>query len=98
MTDLEQFTTNSTNTVGLVRTGNPKPDFIGEFTPALIKEWADEIVLHMGEEDVVYLSVHKNPDPTVSARTLCAAAEHGGEVQVMVCGVECNDIPKEMLK
>jgi hypothetical protein len=86
---------NSTNTVGLVDSYNPKEDFVGEFDPVLLKQWAELVVETFTGEDVVYLSVHKNPDPMNTTRVLSASIEHGDEIQVMVCGTDCDDVVKK---
>lgn len=88
------LSTNATNTVGLVDTNNPKADFIGEFNPLLLKQWVDMLMEHMGDEDVVYLAVHKSEDPMITSRVLSAAVEHGDEIQVMVVGTDCDDVAK----
>lgn len=85
--------TNATNTVGLVDMDNPKPDFIGEFDPLLLKQWADMVYEQFGN-DVVYLAIHKSKDPMNTARCLSAASEHGDSIQAMVCGVDCDDVIK----
>ena len=89
------LSTNATNTVGLVDSYNPKEDFIGEFDPVLLKQWVDLITDTFSAEDVVYLSIHKSTDPMNTARVLSAAAEYGDELQVMVCGVDNDDVIKK---
>jgi hypothetical protein len=84
------ISTNASNTVGLVDMNNPKDNFIGEFSPLLIKQWADMVCENFVGEDVVYLAIHKHP--VKSYRILSAASEHGDEIQVVVCGTDCDDI------
>ena len=95
MSDLIPISTNSTNTVGLVDMNNPKEDFIMTVNPLLLKHWAEMVMENFAGEDCVYLSVHKNHDPMVTARVLCAAAEHGEELQVVVCGTDNDDVVKK---
>ena len=86
---------NASNTVGLVDMSNPKEDFIGEFDPVLLKQWAERVLENFAGEDVVYLSIHKNSDSMITARCLAASIEHGDEVQVIVCGADCDDVIKK---
>ena len=90
--------TNTTNTVGLVDMNNPKDHFIGEFSPLLLKQWADMVYENFQNEDVVYLAIHPNQDPMNTAKVLAAAAEHGDEIQVVVCGTDCNDVVKGAMR
>ena len=84
--------TNTTNTVGLVDMNNPKDHFIGEFSPLLLKQWADMVLENFPDEDVVYLAIHPNQDPMVTTKVLSAASEHGDEIQVVVGGTDCDDV------
>lgn len=81
---------NPDSTVGLADFNNPKSDYIGKFNPKLLKEWA-ELILDTFGDDYVYLAVHKNLDPMVTARVLTAADEYGDPLQVAVCGMEDED-------
>ena len=92
------LTTNPDGTVGVIDAYNPKDDFILEVNPRLLKEWSDEIMTHLGSEDVVYLSVHKHEDPMETTRCLTASAEYGGSLQVMVIGTDCDDVIRRGLK
>jgi uncharacterized membrane protein len=86
--------TNATGTVGLVEMNNPKSHFMMEVNPVLLKQWADAVMENLGTEDVVYLSVHRHTDPMNTARILSASAEYGDEIQVVVCGTDCDDVVK----
>jgi len=90
----EVLTKNDTATVGVIKSYNPKEDFVMEVKPSLLKEWAGEIITHLGTEDVIYLSVHRHTDPMNTARILSASAEYGDEIQVVVCGTDCDDVVK----
>lgn len=85
---------NESHTVGLVDMPNPKDAFIAEVDPLLLKQWAEMVHEQFQAEDVVYLSVHKHQDPMNTTRHLSAAAEHGDELQVVLCGTDCDDIFK----
>lgn len=89
------ISTNATNTVGLVDMHNPKEDFIMSVNPLLLKQWADMVLEHFAGENHVYLSVHKNRDPMVTAKVLCAASEYGDELQVALCGTDNDDVVKK---
>jgi hypothetical protein len=83
---------NESNTVGLVNMANPKEAFIAEVDPVLLKQWAEMVAEQFAGEDVVYLAVHKHPDPHNTTRHLSAASEHGDELQVVLCGTDCDDV------
>jgi hypothetical protein len=89
------ISTNQSNTIGLVDMNNPKSHFIGEFDPTLLKMWAEQVAETFAGEDCVYLSIHKHEDRMNTARILAAAAEHGDSIQVVVCGVDCDDVVKK---
>jgi hypothetical protein len=86
---------NASNTIGLVDMHNPHEDFVMEIDPSLLKAWADMVADNFTGEDVVYLAVHKLDDPMQTARCLSASAEYGDEIQVMVCGTDCDDVVKK---
>lgn len=86
---------NASNTVGLISMHNPKDHFIAEINPLLLKQWAEMVYEQFPDEDVVYISLHAHPDPMNTARHLAAAAEYGDELQVMVCGCDCDDVVKK---
>lgn len=83
---------NASNTVGLIMAYNPKQDFVAEVNPLLLKQWAEMVYEQFGEEDVVYVSVHRHPDVLNTARQISAASEYGDDLRVVVCGTDCNDI------
>lgn len=85
---------NESHTVGLVEMNNPKDAFIAEVDPLLLKQWAEMVLEQFPNESVVYLSVHKHPDPMNTTRHISAAAEHGDELQVVLCGTDCDDVMK----
>lgn len=89
------ISTNATNTIGLIDMHNPKEDFIMTAEPHLLKQWAEMVLEQFEGDDCVYLSVHKNHDPMVTARVLCAASEHGDELQVVLCGTDNDDVVKK---
>jgi hypothetical protein len=88
---------NESRTVGLVIMHNPKPDVIAEVDTLLLKQWAEMVHEQFGSEEVVYLALHKHPDPNNTTRVLTASAEHGDELQVVLCSTDGDDI-KEHLK
>ena len=88
---------NDSKTVGLIIMNNPKESFIAEIDPLLLKQWAEMVYEQFGAEDVVYISVHKHLDPMNSTRHLSASSEHGDELQVVVCGTDCDDIMKRKI-
>lgn len=90
---LNVILSNESKTIGLVEMNNPKDHFVCEVDPLLLKQWAEMVYDQFSGEDVVYLAVHKHPDN--SSRVLTASMEHGDELQVVVCGTDCDDI-KEM--
>lgn len=86
---------NTTNTVGVVDVYNPKDHFIGEFDPVLLLDWAKKIVDVLGPDEQVYLALHPSKDPNNNtSRFLAASAEHGDSLQVIVAGVDCDDVLK----
>ena len=89
------ISTNQSNTVGLVDMNNPKDHFIGEFDPNLLKMWAEQVAEIFAGEDCVYLSIHKHEDLMNTARVLSAASEYGDSIQVVVCGLDCDDVVKK---
>jgi hypothetical protein len=95
LTEINIILSNPSNTVGLIDMHNPKPDFILEVDPLLLKQWADMVHEQFGGEDVVYISVHNHPDPANTTRHMSASAEYGDSLQVVVCGTDCDDVVKK---
>lgn len=86
---------NITQTVGLIDAYNPKDHFIGEFDPVLLLEWAQKVLDTYGPDDAVYIALHPSKDPNNNtSRFLAASAEHGDSIQVMLAGVDCDDVLK----
>jgi len=92
---LTPLTTNPTKTVFMVQVDNPTSDFVGQFSPSVLKEWADQVLEKFGDEDVIYLYSHPSGEPTNTARYLSASMEHGGELQVCCAGVDNDDVLKK---
>ncbi len=78
-------------TIGLCETFNNTEDFIGEFHSSKLKTWIDWVLQNYGDT-VVYLYSHHNANPESTARLLSASVEHGDRMQVVVCGVDCDDV------
>lgn len=96
MTDkLTIHQSNPTHTVGIVSMYNPKESFVAAVNPLLLKQWADLVYEEFPDDDVVYISVHKHPDPMNTTRHLSATEEYGDELQVMLCGCDCDDVVKK---
>ena len=76
---------NEPKTVGLVEGDNPIADFICEFDPIALKEWAKQIIEHFGDEKPVFISVH--PSTVVNTNALSASDSLGDSLQVMVVGL-----------
>lgn len=85
---------NESGTVGLVNIANPKEAFVAEVDPLLLKQWAEMVYEQFPDEDAVYISVHKHADPHNTTRHLSAASEYGDELQVLLCGTDCDDVVK----
>ena len=85
---------NESGTVGLVDMHNPKDRFVMEVDPFLLKQWAEMVHEQFAGEDVVYLSIHPHKDPANTTKHLSASAEYGDSLQVIVCGTDCDDVPK----
>lgn len=84
--------TNASHTVGLVMMYNPKDKFVAEVNPLLLKQWAEMVHEQFCKEDVVYLAIHDHPDPNNTTKHISASAEYGDELQVVLCGTDCDDI------
>jgi len=89
---------NPEKTVFMIQDENPTADFIGEFSPKFLKEWAEQVLANFGNEDPVYLYSHKSGSDDVTARYLSASMEHGGELQVCCAGVDNDDVIKKKVK
>ena len=86
---------NPTGTVGIISMYNPKDAFIAEVNPLLLKQWAELVYEQFQFDDVVYISLHKHPDSMNTVRHLSATEEFGDEVQVVLCGTDCDDVVKK---
>lgn len=87
----------SDQTIGLCENFNDTEDFIGEFQASKLKTWSEWILQNYGDA-VVYLYSHHNANPESTARIVSASVEHGDRVQVVVCGVDCDDVVKDTEK
>lgn len=94
--ELNIILSNPSRTVGLVIMNNPKSDIIAEVNTLLLKQWAEMVHEQFGNEEVVYIAMHRHTDPKNTARILTASAEHGDELQVIVCGTDCDDIKEHL--
>jgi hypothetical protein len=92
------LSSNPSKTVFVLQADNPTSDFIGQFSPSILKEWAESILESFGDEDAVYLYSHSSGNEETTARYLSASMEHGGELQVCCAGVDNDDVIKKKVK
>lgn len=95
---LTPLSSNQQKTVFMIQDDNPMVDFIGQFSPSVLREWAEQILLCFGDEDPVYLYSHHSGHDDETARYLSASIEHGGELQVCCAGVDNDDVITKKVK
>lgn len=65
---------------------NTDENFIGEFNPVILLEWAQRIAEEYKGHDVIFMYSHRHPKVDYPAWMLAASDEKNGEIAVCVSG------------